>query len=113
MTATPTTNGLIDTTAPPSTLQQIQWAIASGTPDQITASFPTTVEAFSDGLCLAIRASGANTLVNPTFAPDGLPPCQIVKKNLAQLAPGDIAGNGHELLVRFNNPTKQWVIVGR
>lgn len=113
MTSTATTKGLVDTSAPASTLQQIQWAIAAGTADVITATYPTTVVALSDGLCLAFRALAANATATPTFSPDSLPAYPIVKKNNAALAAADIAGNGQEMIVRFNLNTKTWNWVNR
>ena len=113
MTATATTVGLVDTTAPASTLQQIQWAVAAGTGDAITAAYPTAVAALSDGLALSFRALAANTIVNPTFAPDELTPYPIKKQNLQALGIGDIAGNGHEIMVRFNDANKCWLWVNR
>lgn len=111
MTSAATTQGLVDTTAAPSVLQQVQWAIAAGTVDVITAVYPTTVVALSDGLCLAFRALGANATTTPTFSPDGLPAWPIVKKNNIALAASDIAGSGHEIMVRYNANTKTWAWV--
>lgn len=113
MTAQAGTAGLFNPALPPSTQQQIQWAVAAGTGDVITAVYPQTVVALEDGLCLSFRASAANTLVNPTFWPDGLQGYPIVKTNLQALSAADIAGQGHEVMVRFNLANEVWVWVNR
>jgi hypothetical protein len=111
MTSVPSTIGLFDADAPASTLQQVQWGIAAGTVDIITVAYPFPNTALSDGLCLAFRAFGANTVVAPTFSPDGLQAYPIVKKNLVALSVGDIAGFGHEVVVRFLLANSVWVAI--
>ncbi len=113
MTVAATTIGLYDETAPASTLQQVQWAIAAGTVDVITAAYPVTVKALSDGLCLAFRAKGANTTITPTFSPDSLQAYPIVKGANTALAASDIPGANAEVMVRFNNSLKVWVLVNK
>lgn len=113
MTAVPTPIGLYDASAAPSVLQQVQWAIAAGTADLITAAYPVPNVALSDGLCLAFRAIGANVTTTPTFSPDGLQAYSIVKKNLAALSASDIAGAGHEVVIRYNANSHVWVWVDK
>jgi hypothetical protein len=119
-----TTQGLRDATQPVSALQTIQWAVATGTVNAITATYPDTVYELIDGLCLGFRASGANTSTTPTFSPDGLTARTIVKKGGQALAAGDIPGADSEVLLRYNqantrwellsfdNPTMPWVAAG-
>jgi hypothetical protein len=109
MSTVPTTIGLYDATEPASTLQQVQWGIAAGTVDIITVAYPFPNTALSDGLCLAFRAFGANTIAAPTFSPDGLQAYPIVKANLQALSAGDIAGFGQEVVVRFLLANSVWV----
>lgn len=106
-----TTVGLRDTTQPSSALQVIQWAAATGTVSAITATYPDTVVSLEDGLCLCFRATGANTITNPTFAPDGLAARTITKEGGAALRAGDIAGADHEVIVRYNLAGTRWELM--
>lgn len=113
MTANASTQGLIDTTAPASTLQQIQWAIAAGTSDAIIAAYPVEVDELVDGLCLGFRVLTANLTTTPTFAPDQQPAYVIVKGAGSPMGIGDFAGNGQEVLVRLNLAQRLWYWVNR
>ena len=50
----------------------INWAVAVGTPDAITATLAPPISALVDGQLTYLRAAGANTTSAPTFAPNGL-----------------------------------------
>lgn len=115
MTATASPTGLINTSAAASSADRstVQWAIAAGTADVITATYDDPIDALYDGLCLAFRALAANATTTPTFSPDEQPAYPIVKKNAIALAAADIAGNGHEIVVRFNLNVKQWFWVSK
>lgn len=106
-----TTAGLRDTTASPSTLSQAQWAVAAGTVDAITATYPVTNTSYSDGLILGFRASGRNTSTTPTFSPDGLSAKTITKIGGKALQAGDIPRAGYEVLVRYNNTASRWELL--
>lgn len=80
---------------------QTQWVVAAGTVDAITATYSPAV-AYTDGLMVGFRASGANTLTNPTFNANGLGAKTITKKGGAALAAGDIPGNLAEVFLRYN-----------
>jgi hypothetical protein len=87
------------------------WTTATGTGDAITATYTPAVTSLFDGLYVAVRASAANTLTAPTFSPNGLTAHPIVRYNLQPLAPGDIAGSGHELLLRYRTSGTQWELL--
>lgn len=77
------------------------WADAGGTADAITATYnPNTVTPV-DGQLYYVRAGAANATTTPTFSPDGETPQTIVKNANQPLAVGDIAGDGHELILRY------------
>lgn len=76
-----------------------QFAIASGT-DVITAEF-TPAPVLDDGLQFKVRAAGANVADNPTFNPNGLGALAVTKLGGQLLAPGDISGAGHEIVIRY------------
>jgi len=87
------------------------WAVAAGTADAITATYSPPNSALSDGLLLGIRASGANTITAPTFAPDGLTLHTITKRGGGALIPGDIPGNLAEVLFRYNLANTRWELL--
>lgn len=73
-----------------------------GTADAITATHDPAFTAWVDKMRGTFRATGANTLTTPSFAPDGLPAKTFAKNNVAALAAGDIAGAGHEVEWIYN-----------
>ena len=105
-----TTDGLVDPDLAAATIQDIGWAVATGTAQAIVAAYTPANAALSDGLPLAFRALLANTAAAPTFAPDGLTPYPIVRRGGNPILPGDIAANG-EYIVRFNINSLQWELL--
>jgi hypothetical protein len=95
----------------PNDVLQIPWVVAGGTGDAITATYAPAVLSLTDGLMLAFRASAANTLTNPTFAPNGLTAHAITKRGGAVLAAGDIPAAGAEVLLRYNLANTRWETV--
>lgn len=86
-------------------------ADAGGTVDAITATFIPAVGALKDGLVLRLKASGANTVTAPTFSPNGLTARDIVKNGGQPLSAGDIAGDGHELILVYDLANTQWELL--
>lgn len=77
------------------------WAIAGGTADAITASYTPAIITLVNGQELHARVSAANLTATPTFSPNGTP--LVITKNGGQaLAPGDIAGAGYEMILRYD-----------
>jgi hypothetical protein len=109
-----TVNGLqLVGAAAAATLTQAQWAVATGTANAILAAYPSPNTALTDGLLLAFRALGPNTIAAPTFAPDTLPPATIKARGgqaLNVVSP-DIPAAGAEMLVRYNVPDSYWELV--
>jgi hypothetical protein len=89
----------------------MQSAIGAGTVDAITAVFPVPFTALNDETIISVRASGANTITNPTFAPDGFAAKTITKNGNQALVTGDIFGTGHELLLKYNLPNGVWELI--
>jgi len=79
----------------------VNWAVAGGTVNAITAAYNPPVTALVDGQLFYVRATGANTIVNPTFSPDGLTAQVIYKVGGQPLIFGDIYGAGHELVLKY------------
>lgn len=89
----------------------VQWADAGGTADAITATYSPAVTALVDGQLAYVRASAANATTTPTFSPNGLTPRIIVKTGGVALAAGDIAADGHELILRFDLSNTRWELL--
>jgi hypothetical protein len=90
---------------------QNQSAIAAGAVDAITATLPIPLQALNDEQMVTIRASGANTITNPTFSPDGLTAKTITKNGNQALVIGDIFGVGHELQLKYNLANDKWELL--
>jgi hypothetical protein len=88
-----------------------QAADATGTVDAITATFSPVIPSLINGYEVRVRASGANTITNPTFAPDGLTAKTIVMHGDNALVPGGINGADHELILRFNSSNDNWELL--
>jgi hypothetical protein len=90
---------------------QVRSAAAAGTVDAITATFIPAVGALKDGIMVRVRASGANTITNPTFAPDGLTAKTIKKDGNQALAIGDIPAAGYEMMLVRNTSNDVWELM--
>lgn len=95
----------------PNDVPQVPWIAAGGTGDAITATYAPAILSLTDGLLVAFRASAANTLTNPTFAPNGLTAHAITKRGGTALAAGDIAAANAEIHIRYNLANTRWEIV--
>ncbi|HKJ73009.1 MAG TPA: hypothetical protein VKA19_02745, partial [Alphaproteobacteria bacterium] len=98
------------------TVDQVQdgeytWVDGGGTADAITATYSPAITALVDGMLLGVRATAANTTTTPTFAPTGLTAHTIVKKGGTALVAGDIAGDGHDILLRYDSTNTQWELL--
>jgi len=79
----------------------VNWAVAGGTADAVTAAYNPPVTTLKDGQLFFVRASGANTIVAPTFNPDGLGAVAITKNGGTALVAGDIPAAGAEVVLRY------------
>lgn len=86
----------------------VGWIVAGGTANAITASYSPAVTTLIDGMALRFRATAANTVSNPTFAPNGLPARTIVKNGGQVLAVNDIPGNLAECTLVYNLANTRW-----
>jgi hypothetical protein len=89
----------------------LHWVAAGGTADAITATYSPAITTLVDGQICCFRASGANTITAPTFAPNGLTARIIYKTGGAALAVGDIVGADHEVVLRYKLTTTRWELV--
>lgn len=90
---------------------EINWVDGGGTADAITAAYTPTVTALVDGMLLGVRATAANATTTPTFKPDGTTTRTIVKHGGVALLTGDIVGDGHELLLRYDLTNTRWELL--
>jgi hypothetical protein len=81
-----------------------------GTVDAITATF-TPALTLTDKIRCYIVAAGANTITNPTFAPNSLTARTITRFGGQELVPGDIYGAGHVLLLEYNSANTRWELL--
>ena len=82
--------------------------IAAAGTDTITATYSPAIPALVNGAELRFRAAAANATTTPNFAPNGLTAKTIVKGANVALVAGDIAGQHHECVVRYNSSTDRW-----
>lgn len=83
---------------------------ATGTADAITATFSVAVS-LTDKTTVFVRASGANTITNPTFQPTGTVAKTIVKYGNTALAVGNISAAGHILLMQYSSANDNWELL--
>src|SRR6185437_3774788 len=90
---------------------QINWIVAGGTADAITATYSPAITSLSDGLLCWFRATAANATTTPTFAPNGLTAHTITRNGGAALGVGQIAGNLAEVVLRYNLANTRWELL--
>ena len=98
------------------TLGQVQdgtanWVDGGGTADAITATYSPVITTLVDGQICCVRATAANATTTPTFSPNGLTARTIVKNGGTALVAGDIAADGHELILRYLLASTRWELI--
>lgn len=84
--------------------------IGGGSGDAMTAYFSPAMETLQNGQIIHLRASGSNTVGAPTFKADQNEALPIVKGYNQPLAAGDIAGDGHWLVMLYDSYLNKWVL---
>jgi len=90
---------------------KLNWVDGGGTADAITASYTIPLTTLVDGQFCLVRATAANATTTPTFSPSGLTARTIVKNGGQALAAGDIRGDGHELILRYDLANTRWELI--
>lgn len=90
---------------------KVNWVDGGGTADAITATYSPAITALVDGQLCFVRATAANATTTPTFAPNGLTARTIVKFGGQALIAGDIYGDGHELILRYDLTNTRWELL--
>lgn len=88
----------------------MSFAAGAGTVDAITANFSPDI-ALGDGQICVVQSTGANTVTNPTFAPDGLTAHTIVKNGGQALVAGDTGNAGYPLQLEYNLANTRWELM--
>ncbi len=89
---------------------KINWAVAGGTADAITASYAIPFDSLVDGQLCAFRATATNATTTPTFSPMGLTARTIVKNGGSAVAAGDIVSGG-EYVMRYLLASTRWELL--
>ena len=89
----------------------VNWVAAGGTADAITANYSPALTALENGQLCFVRATAANATTTPTFSPNGLTAKTITKNGNQALIAGDIAGAGHEIILRYNSTSDKWELL--
>ena len=85
--------------------------VAGGTVDAITTVTSPIVPALTNHMAVIVQAAGANTVVDPTFAPDGLTAKDIVKGSNEALQVGDIPGINYRMHLIFSTVLDKWILL--
>ncbi len=88
----------------------IPTADGAGTVDAITANFSPDLTLTDKIFCIVI-STGANTITNPTFAPDGLTARTIVKNGGVALVAGDTGAAGFPMALEYNLANTRWELL--
>ena len=86
-------------------------ANAAGTADVITADFVPIIHTLVNNTRVLITTTGANTVISPTFAPNGLTAKAIVKNGDQPLSAGDIAGAGSQADMVYRSGIDKWELL--
>lgn len=88
----------------------LDWVVAGGTADALTAIYVPTITALVDGqLCFA-RATGANATTTPTFAPNGLTAHTVTKLGGSALVASEWTTD-QELILRYKLASTRWELL--
>ncbi len=90
---------------------KLPWGATPGTADAIAVTYSPALTGLPDGQLCFFRAAAANTSTTPTFNPNGLGALTIVKNGNQPLAAGDIAGQWHEIILRYEATNTRWELL--
>jgi hypothetical protein len=93
----------------------VDWTVAGGTSDALTATYTPAITGLSDGQICYVRATAQNLTATPTFSPNGLTPHVITTLGGGALAAGatggSINGAGYECVLRYNSAGTRWELL--
>jgi microcystin-dependent protein len=85
--------------------------VAGGTADALTVTYTNVPASLTDGMEIHVRAAAANATTTPTLNVNSLGAKTITKLGGAPLLANDIAGNFHELDLRYNLANTRWELL--
>lgn len=88
----------------------VNWVVAGGTADALTATYVPTITALVDGQLCFVRAASANATTTPTFAPNGLTAHTITKLGGVAIVAGEWATD-QELILRYKLASTRWELL--
>jgi hypothetical protein len=96
----------------------LNWTIAGGTSDAITATYTPALTVLNDGQICFVRATAANATTTPNFSPNGLTPRTITRTggnplvvSGPQFSASDIPGGLGEMILRYNATNTRWELL--
>lgn len=91
----------------------INWAVATGTADAITATYSPSITTLVDGQLCFLRASAANATPTPTFTPNSgtVTTHAITRVGGGALVAGDIPAALAEVILRYNLANTRWELL--
>jgi hypothetical protein len=89
----------------------LNWVDGGGTANAITATYSIPLTTLVDGQLCFVRATAANSTTTPTFSPSGLTARTIVKNGGTALVAGDIAADGHQIILRYDLGNTRWELL--
>ena len=90
---------------------QINWVVAGGSSDAITATYVPAIASLTDGQLCFFRATAANSTTTPTFAPNSLTAHTITKFGGSPVQADDIPGEYAEVILRYNLANTRWELL--
>lgn len=90
---------------------KLPWGATPGTANAIQVTYSPALTGLPDGQLCFFRAATANTSTTPTFNPNGLGAKTIVKNGNKPLVAGDIAGQYHEIMLRYEATSTRWELL--
>lgn len=89
---------------------KINWAVAGGTADALTATYSPVVTVLADGQLCFVRATATNATTTPTFSPNSLTERTVTKLGGAAVVAGEWV-NLQELILRYNLANTRWELL--
>jgi hypothetical protein len=87
--------------------------IAGGSANVLTATYAPAITELVDGMILMVRARYTNSSEEPTFTPNSgvISAKVIVTGDGDDLELGDVIGNGHTLMLKYDKTWGAWVLL--
>lgn len=88
----------------------LDWVVAGGTADALTAIYVPTITALVDGQLCFVRAATSNATATPTFAPNGLSAHAVTKLGGSALVASEWTAD-QELILKYKLASTRWELM--